>query len=290
MLMCYVDESGDTGSLVPTERNSQPIFLMSAVIVKQASIAPLTRAIIDLKRRFFPAFGNGAKHWHDWLKVEVKGANLRRALREGTHDARRHVIGFMDKALRLMEKNHAQIVSRIYLKEPNAEFNGSSVYPAAVQRLEMAFENRLQRDNEQGVFILDSRNKVKNVPVSHSIFTMKFGARGNGYDYLAELPLFGHSENHAMLQLADWVGSAFLSPMATRAYYADIGAVCVHADPAFDVVRARFGQRVKALQYRYEQDGRKLGGVAVLAGGLRKVSPLQVFGPLPSESAAQSAE
>lgn len=31
MLMCYVDESGDTGSLDPNELNSQPIFLISAV-------------------------------------------------------------------------------------------------------------------------------------------------------------------------------------------------------------------------------------------------------------------
>ncbi len=286
MLMCYVDESGDTGPLVPTERNSQPIFLISAVIVKQSSLKQLTRSIIELKKRFFPSYGNGAEHWHDWLKVEVKGANLRRALREGTHDAKRHVIGFMDKTLRLMEQNHAQIVSRIYLKKPNAEFNGSSVYPAAVQRLEMAFENRLQRDNEQGIFILDSRNKGKNVPVSHSVFTMKFGAHGNGYDYLAELPLFGHSENHAMLQLADWIGSAFLCPMATRAYYTGLGTICVHSDPVFDIVRDRFGQRIKALQYRYEQEGRKLGGVSVLAGGTRKVSPLQVFGAKPTEMIA----
>ena len=281
MLMCYVDESGDTGSLDPNERNSQPIFLISAVIVRQSALKQRTRSIIELKRQFFPSYGNGATHWHDWLKVEVKGANLRRALREGTHEAKRHVIGFMDKMLRLMESHHVQIVSRIYLKQPNAEFNGSSVYPAAVQRLEMAFENRLQRDNEQGIFILDSRNKVKNVPVSHGIFTMKFSARGNGYDYLAELPLFGHSENHAMLQLADWVGSAFLCPMATRAYYSDLEAVCVHADPVFDCVRSRFGQRMKALQYRYELENRKLGGVSVLAGGNRKVSPLAVFGPNP---------
>lgn len=278
MLMFYVDESGDTGPLVPTERNSQPIFLISAVIVRQSSLKQLTRAIIDLKKRFFPSYGNGVEHWHDWLKVEVKGANLRRALREGTHDARRHVIGFMDKILQLMEQCHVQLVSRIYLKEPNAEFNGSAVYPAAVQRLEMAFENRLQRDNEQGIFIFDSRNKVKNVPVSHGIFTMKFSTHGNGFDYLAELPLFGHSENHAMLQLSDWIGSAFLCPMAARAYYSWLESVCVHADPAFEVVRSRFGQRIKALQYRYEQDGRKLGGVSVLAGGTRKVSPLQVFG------------
>ena len=205
MLMCYVDESGDTGSLDPNERNSQPIFLISAVIVRQSALKQLTRSIIELKRQFFPSYGNGATHWHDWLKVEVKGANLRRALREGTHEAKRHVIGFMDKMLRLMESHHVQIVSRIYLKQPNAEFNGSSVYPAAVQRLEMA----------------------------------------------------------------------------TRAYYSDLEAVCVHADPVFDCVRSRFGQRMKALQYRYELENRKLDGVSVLAGGNRKVSPLAVFGPNP---------
>ena len=68
MLMCYVDESGDTGLLVPTERNSQPIFLIFAVIVRQSSLKQLTRAIIDLKKRFFPSYGNGVDHWHDWLK------------------------------------------------------------------------------------------------------------------------------------------------------------------------------------------------------------------------------
>ena len=278
MLMCYVDESGDTGALVPSERNTQPVFLISAVIIRQSSLEPLTRAIIDLKKRFFPAYGSGLTHWHDWLKVEVKGANLRRSLREGTHSAKRHVIGFMEQLLRLMEQQHVQIVSRVYLKEPNVLFNGSSVYPAAIQRLAMAFEDKLLRENEQGVFILDSRNKVKNVSVAHGIFTMEFGAHGMGYHHLAELPLFGHSENHAMLQLADWVGSAFMCPMAVRAYYPDLGDVCVHADVVFDLVRNRFGQRIKALQYRYERDGHKLGGVSVLAGGSRKVSPVLIFG------------
>ena len=84
------------------------------MIVKQSALKQLTRAIIDLKKRFFPAYGNGLTHWHDWLKVEVKGANLRRSLREGTHDAKRHVIGFMEQLLRLMEQLHVQIVSRIY--------------------------------------------------------------------------------------------------------------------------------------------------------------------------------
>ena len=62
------------------------------------------------------------------------------------------------------------------------------------------------------------------------------------------------------------------------AYYPNLENICVHADAIFDLVRNRFGQRIKALQYRYERDGHKLGGVSVLAGGNRKVSPVQVFG------------
>ena len=289
MYLCYVDESGDTGAFVETERNSQPLFLLAALIVQQSHLADLTRAIINLKQRFFPSYANGVTHWHDWLMVEVKGANLRRALREGDAASRRHVIGFLDKLLDQMELHQVQVVSRIYLKQPAGEFNGSVVYPAAVQRLTMAFEERLCQSQAQGIIVLDSRNKRKNVPVAHSTFTMNFSARGQEYQHLAEVPLFGHSENHAMLQLADWVGSALLFPMATRANYSDVESVCVHADPALEVIRARFGQRLKALQYRYEKDGRKLGGVAVLGGDYRKVNPLLVFGPPPSTASTESS-
>lgn len=285
MLLCYVDESGDTGAFEASERNSQPLFLLAAVMVQQSHLAGLTQAIIDLKRRFFPAYANGVGHWHDWLKVGVKGANLRRALREGNPSSMRHVIVFLEHVIRLMEEHRVRIVARIYLKRPSTIFDGAVVYSAAVQRLTMAFEERLRQDQDQGIVILDSRNKIKNVPVAHSIFTMNFGTHGQRYEHLAEVPLFGHSENHAMLQLADWVGSAFLFPMATRAYYANVGDVCVHADPSFETIRTHFGQRLKALQYRYVKDGRKLGGVAVLGGDNCRVNPLLLFGMLPQGGA-----
>ena len=36
--------------------------------------------------------------------------------------------------------------------------------------------------------------------------------------------------------------------------------------PQFEIVREKFGQRIKALQYRYEGIGnRKFGGITVLA-------------------------
>ena len=204
MKMCYVDESGDTGPFDPDERNSQPIFLLCALLLDQGDLESLTREIIQLKQVHFPSYGQGVAHWHDWLKVEVKGANLRRALREGHRDSRR--------------------------------------------------------------------------------FTWNFSSHGSAYHYLAELPLFGHSENHAMIQLADWVGSAFLAPMATTAYCAAYKGTCVHVAPEFDEIRDRFGQRIKNLQYRFERDGRKLGGIHVLGGKDTRLNTLQIFGDSPVEA------
>lgn len=278
MKMCYVDESGDTGPFDPQERNSQPIFLLCGLLMDQTDLEGLTREIINLKQTHFPAYAQAATHWHDWLKVEVKGANLRRALREGRRDTMRHMMGFLDRILTLLEKYHIQLVARVYVKQPNIEFKGASVYPSAIQRIAQAFEDKLMRENDKGIFVLDSRNKVKNVPVSHGLFTWNFSSHGSAYHYMAELPLFGHSENHAMLQLSDWIGSAFLAPMASSAYCSAYTGQCVHVVPQFDEIRSRFGQRIKHLQYRFERDGKKLGGIHVLGGKETRLNPLLMFG------------
>ena len=284
MKMCYVDESGDTGPFDPGERNSQPIFLLCALMLDQGDLESLTREIIQLKQVHFPSYGQGVAHWHDWIKVEVKGANLRRALREGHRDSRRHMMGFLDQVLSLLERHGIRLAARVYVKQPKVEFKGASVYSSAIQRIAQAFEDSLMKSNEKGVIVLDSRNKVKNVPVSHGLFTWNFSSHGSAYHYLAELPLFGHSENHALIQLADWVGSAFLAPMATTAYCAAYKGTCVHVAPEFDEIRDRFGQRIKKLQYRFEREGRKLGGIHVLGGKDIRLNTLQLFGDPPAEA------
>lgn len=277
MLMCYVDESGDTGLFDANERNSQPVFLLCALIVNQSHLESITREVIQLKQKHFPSYSQGTQHWHDWLMVEVKGANIRRALREDTHKSRRHILGFLSAVVSLLESNDAHISARVYIKEPACEFKGASVYSAAIQRLAQTFEDKLMRESEKGVIVLDSRNKVKNVPVAHSLFTWNFSTHGTAYRYMAELPLFGHSDNHALLQLVDWVASGILAPMAASAYCGQYADTCVHASQDYDIIRETFGQRIKALQYRYERDGQKLGGIHVL-GGSRRLNPILIFG------------
>ena len=38
------------------------------------------------------------------------------------------------------------------------------------------------------------------------------------------------------------------------------------------------GQRIKHLQYRFERDGKKLGGIHVLGGKETRLNPLLMFG------------
>lgn len=129
--------------------------------------------------------------------------------------------------------------------------------------------------------ILDSRNK--NAPLAHSLFTWNFSAHGHEYNHLAELPLFGHSENHAMIQLVDWISSAFLFPMATLTYCLKHESERLHIDKAYAPIRKMFGQRLKALQYRYElPDGTKRGGIHIQGKSI-KLNSLLLFGDPPNE-------
>jgi hypothetical protein len=78
------------------------------------------------------------------------------------------------------------------------------------------------------------------------------------------LPTFGHSENHAGLQICDIVRSALLSPIACFAYCT--GHVNnVHVQPRAADLRRRYGEQLKALQYRYQNSvtGRYEGGLVV---------------------------
>lgn len=65
---------------------------------------------------------------------------------------------------------------------------------------------------------MDSRSTRQNIQAAHSIFTQKFKASGDSYPSIMEAPAFGHSDNHAGLQLSDLICSGFLWPMAMHAY------------------------------------------------------------------------
>ena len=147
-----------------------------------------------------------------------------------------------------------------------------------MQRCCAHFQSFLESRSARGLVIADSRNHHSNVPVAHSVFTRLHQQKhpGNLYPRLLEAPVFGHSDNHACLQLADFVSSALLFPMATQTYCAGHYDANPHLHSGDARIGARYREVIKSLAYRYRSiDGRRRGGVTVADGiGARPSSDL----------------
>ena len=74
---------------------------------------------------------------------------------------------------------------------------------------------------------------------------------------------FGHSENHVGLQLADILCSSLLFPMAACSYC--LGHMAnIHVHQEYQILKTRYGPRVRNLQFRYRDGtGKWRGGVTV---------------------------
>ena len=233
-------------------------------MVDVTHLASLTDNFLNLKQQYFPGLPYPSAMPLDRILPEIKGADIRSNATRGTPRQRRHAIGFLDRILGLLQHHDAKLVARIWVKGIGLPFDATSVYTSSIQGICSYFEHYLTQTNGTGICIADSRNKFKNVSVSHSIFTLKFSSAAPSYQRLVELPTFGHSDNHAGLQICDIVCSALLYPIACFAYCT--GHVNnVHVQPRAADLRRRYGEQLKALQYRYQNTatGRYEGGLVV---------------------------
>jgi hypothetical protein len=269
---CYIDESGDLGPLPPSpspNSNDQPVFVLCGLFVNASSLATLTNDFLNLKHHYFPGLAYPSPKLLDRIIPEVKGADLRRYLLRGNRNQRRNADRFVDKIVNLLETNDIRLVSRIWVKPAGGPFDATAIYTSSVQAVFCYFDRFLADCDGWGLCIADSRSKHKNVRVSHSIFTQKFQTCPL-HDRVLELPTFGHSDNHAGLQICDLICSALLFPIACEAYCS--GTVSnVHVQPAAARLKADYGTRLKNLQFRYVESttGRYTGGIVVSDPGRR---------------------
>lgn len=262
MHICYVDEAGCPGALPAPNSQIQPTLVLTALLVPQPNLAALTQQFLALKARFNPALRKGCKHFLDVAKKEIKGSDLKGDIRTSARNRRRAVFGFVDSTLELLENNDAKLLARVYVKGPGLAFSGKAVYAAAMQALCVGFQRFLEERDSQGLIIADHRTPALNSVVSHSIFTQKFRVGGDPYARIMDMPTFGHSENHIPLQITDLLCSTILTPMAASAYCAG-HITSVHVHPNDELIRKRYAQRVRALGYRYLDQGRQRGGITV---------------------------
>lgn len=264
MKICYVDEAGCTGALPSATSNIQPVTIFSGVVIDHERLHVVTESFLALKHRFFPnLFSTDRRYFLTGILSEIKGADLRSGVAFGNRNQRRHVFGFLDGVFRILEENAAILVGRAWIKGIGVPIDGRAVYTYSIQSICAALQAYLRVIDDLGIVILDSRRQSQNAQVAHSVFTQKFRMQGDAYDRIVDLPAFADSTNHAGIQISDLIASALLFPMATHSYCSGIIS-SAHTQPRYELIKARYGRRLMALQFRYlEPSGKTSGGIIV---------------------------
>lgn len=193
MKICFVDESGDTQDLTSSTCPLQPVFVLGGFIVDSTELPELTQEWIHLKQTFFPNLVRRRQPFLHWIRAEIKGADIRRGVRQSSRRERRYALGFLDKFVSLIEKNDRKIVGRVWVKAIGTHNNAESVYTYSVQSILTGFQNYLESVDDVGIVIADRRSYGLDHQVAYSIFTQKFKASGDAYDRVIEMPVFGDS-------------------------------------------------------------------------------------------------
>ena len=262
MYICYVDESGDTSDLLTARAPNQPVLVVLGLIVPQPEIVHLTNGLLDIKSTFFPRRAAARFGRLDLIRDEIKGSELRKQVRSGSHRQRRQAIGILDKVVRLVQKVNARIVGRIWIKGVGSPVDDRSVYTFSVQAICNYTNAFCDESGFDGFIIADSRTAAQNRRVSHSVFTEKFRRRGDAHPRVLEMPTYGDSQNHAGLQIADLLAAGIVFPMASYTYCTGF-VDNVHVHPDFRYIKDRFADPIRQLQFRFNELERWKGGLTV---------------------------
>jgi hypothetical protein len=264
--LCYLDESGSAETYTRLHPASTPAFVLVGVSVAAARQKSLAMEFVRLKQQFEPHLNAPGTRLTDVIRHEVKGSALRADLRRtaGQRNRRRRAVGFIDKTIGLLEDHGCRLMGKVVNKQPDRVYRDADIYPRAVAEVAATFNSQLAASGTQGVMILDARTKVKNEGNVHTITTRRFAAGGDQLPHLVEAPVFGHSDTHVPLQIADVIASAVIFPSACL-IYCEADTWSAHHSERYSDIKDRFGARIARLEHRYVDDaGATRGGFHVL--------------------------
>jgi Protein of unknown function (DUF3800) len=261
--VCYVDESGGFEAEGSSDA-ATPLMVIAGLIVDHKFVRPITTDYLRLKQTFYPnALGSAPPHLLDYILAEIKSTDLRKDLRSARSKDRRHAIVYLDRIISLLETYRARIIGRVWVKEPGHGLDPAGTYNYAIQDLARHFDHFLARGRQTGLMVCDSRMHGQNRQVSHGVFTHKHKVAGDEFPNLVESPMFGVSDNHAGLQLADILAGAFVFPIACRVYCHGCTSI-PHMSERYERLRDRYANRLRRLQYFYgDASDRSRGGFVV---------------------------
>ena len=280
MKICYVDESGDTGVLPSATSPIQPAMVIAGIIIDHDDLVSFTHNFLNIKKQFFPGLFPSSPHrFLNGILKEVKGSEVRKLIAVGSRNQRRHQFGFLDHIISLLQTCNSKCFGRVWIKGIGKPINSLSLYTFSIQSIYNNFQEYLKQCDDIGVVVIDSRWFEVNRAVAHSVFTQKFRSFGDAYDRIVELPAFGHSDNHAGIQVCDLICSALLFPMAVHAYCSGI-INNVHVRPEYVKIRQRYRQNLRHLRFGYQTPlGRWKGGYTVSDGLTNKTSSVLLSDP-----------
>jgi hypothetical protein len=248
--LCYVDESGTAETLVNSDPNQQPAIVIAGISLPEQDLTEITHEWIKLKARFHPNIAKSGHGWLDAILREVKGAKLRNGFRASSSQRqRKQAIGMIDGTIRLLERYDAKLIGRIWVKQLGVKNDDMKVHASSLQFICGAFDAGLPA-GERGMVVVDSQTYQHNHRLAHSVFTQRF-AKEPKHCGLVDMPVFGHSDNHAGLQIADLLCSALLAPIACAVYAGSYGDWNRHYGSSYLDIRELFGSRLGALTYQW---------------------------------------
>lgn len=254
MQLCYVDESGTAQTLTRSDPNQQPVIVVAGVSLPEQDLTKITHDWIKLKGRFHPKIAKSGHGWLDAILKEVKGAKLRNGFRDRSSlRQRKQAIGMIDGTLQLLERYDAKILGRVWVKRLDTNNDDMKIHASSLQFICGAFDAGLPSD-ERGMVVVDSQTYQHNHQLAHSVFTQRF-AKDPKHCGLVDMPVFGHSDNHAGLQIADLLCSAVLAPIACAVYAGSYENWNRHCRSGYLDIREMFGPRLRALTYKWISPG-----------------------------------
>jgi len=260
--ICYVDEAGSADLLCESTPASTPILVIAGVIVPDGHLKDVIWEFLQLKKTFNTSLARPGIQLSDVIRTEIKGADLRADLRTGNRNAKRRALKIIQETMALLSRQQCRVVARVLVKTKDVPLDDRAVYGASIGWICRTFHSYLEERSQPGLVVLDSRTKVKNTPNSDVITTQIFRSGGDPLPRFCEVPVFGHSDSHVVLQIADILASAVLFPAACAAYCSEM-VWNSHAHAKYDEVRQQFGPRLRELQYRYRDAsaGQWRGGI-----------------------------
>lgn len=265
MQLCYVDESGKADTLTRADAQQQPVVVIAGISLPERCLTAVTHEWLELKRSYLPRIRTGSRRgWLDGILKELKGTTMRRGFRtRATVRQRQHAVGLIDGLVNLLERHDCRIIGRIWVKELDAPIEGMNMHFSSLQFICGAFHAGLP-DDERGMVVVDSQTYQHNHQLAHSVFTQRF-ARRPSHERLVDMPVFGHSDNHAGLQIADLLCSAVLAPVACAVYCGTYSGWNTHCDSGYLDIRERYGDRLARLTYDWNntRTGRESSSIVV---------------------------